>query len=98
MKNNGNVSKFSRRDSQNITYFEIVFPHKDSIKLKTLLMYGEPDKDTRVINIKAKPEFLLLSERNGNKDTMYYKKGRHIFVNKFRYRARKVLGYKFYPS
>ena len=47
--------------------------------------------------IKTKPEFLLFSEINGNKDTVYYKKGRHEYVNKFRPRARKILGFKFYP-
>jgi hypothetical protein len=101
MKNNGNVLKFNRRDSQNVTYFKIEFPSKDSIKLKTLLMYAEPSTDSQFIYMKAyiktKPEFLLFSEINENKDTVYYKKGRHVYVNKFRYRAKKVLGYKFYP-
>lgn len=97
MKTEGNILKFDRRDNQNITYFKIEFPPKDSIKLKTLLMYAEPDIGTKVIYIKAKPEFLLFSEINGNKDTVYYKKGRHVYVNKFRRRTRKVLSYKFYP-
>ncbi|MEO8820898.1 MAG: hypothetical protein ABI374_08665 [Ginsengibacter sp.] len=98
MKNDGNVLEFDRRDSQNVTYFKIQFAPKDSIKLKTLLMYGEPDKGTKVINIKAKPEFLLFSEMNGNKDTVYYKKGRHEYVNQFQFRTRKFLGYRFYPN
>lgn len=97
MKNEGNILKFDGRDNQNITYFKIVFAPKDSIKLKSLLMYAEPTKDSKVIYIKTEPEFLLLNEMNGNKDTVYYKKGRHIYVNKFRYRTRKFLGYKFYP-
>ena len=93
----GNVLKFDRRDSQNVTYFRIVFFPKDSIKLKSLLMYGEPTKDIRPTDVTGKPEFLFFSKIDGDVDTVYYKKGSRILINKFRYRAKKVLGYKFYP-
>lgn len=97
MKNKGNILRFERLDSQNVTYFKILFTSKDSIKLKSLLMYAEPTKDYKATSVTGKPEFLLFCKINGNTDTVYYKKGSHIYMNKFHYRARKVLGYKFYP-
>ena len=49
MKNKGEILRFERLDSQNTTHFKIVFSPKDSIKLKSLLMYSEPITDSQFI-------------------------------------------------
>lgn len=82
MKDKGNILRFNRLDSQNITYFKIVFPPKDSIKLKSLLMYSEAPIGSGVVNITAKPEFLLLCETGRSTDTVYHIKLRILYGNR----------------
>lgn len=97
MKYRGDILNFNRLDRQQITSFKILFSSKDSIKLKSLLLYTSPLNSKKIMEVSANPEFLLLCKMDEKTDTVYYKNGSKILINKFRNRTKKFLGYKFYP-